>query len=96
MAAAKLALRQPLAGRFGAIVLQRNNVTVSGQGTQAVVFVHDFGCGPAHVAVVFVDHSVGATIGVLAAELTHSFCRTVPVIAWHFARVTFWSDHRAD
>ncbi|TPG65520.1 alpha/beta fold hydrolase [Hymenobacter nivis] len=32
----------------------------------------------------------------LAAELTRSFCRTDPVIARHFARVTFWSDHRAD
>lgn len=32
----------------------------------------------------------------LAAELTRSFCRTDPVIARHFARVTLWSDHRAD
>lgn len=198
-------------------VLQRNNVTVSGEGAQAVVFVHGFGCdqhiwrlvvpafeahyrvvlldlvGAGHSdltayeparyasldahaadvlavlhaldlhAVVFVGHSVGATIGVLAAareparfarlvlvaptprflnddgylggfeptdleelfgtlddnyqlwaadlapvvmgypdrpalaaELTRSFCRTDPTIARHFARVTFWSDHRAD
>lgn len=32
----------------------------------------------------------------LAQELTNSFCRTDPVIAKHFARVTFLSDHRAD
>lgn len=197
--------------------LQRNNVKVSGQGTQAIVFVHGFGCDqhmwrliapafeahyrvvlldlvgagqsdlaaydPAHYAalgahaadvlavlrtlglhgVVLVGHSVGATIAALAAaqepvrvarlvlvaptprflnddgylggfepadleelfgalddnylawaadlapvvmgypdrpelaaELTRSFCRTDSVIARHFARVTFWSDHRAD
>ncbi|RBY98179.1 alpha/beta hydrolase [Blastococcus sp. TF02-8] len=32
----------------------------------------------------------------LAAELTNSFCRTVPDIARQFARVTFLSDNRAD
>ena len=32
----------------------------------------------------------------LGQELTNSFCRTDPVIAEHFARVTFLSDHRAD
>lgn len=32
----------------------------------------------------------------LAVELTNSFCRADPVIAKHFARVTFLSDHRAD
>ncbi|MGI4883635.1 MAG: alpha/beta fold hydrolase [Janthinobacterium lividum] len=32
----------------------------------------------------------------LATELTRSFCRTSPAIARHFARVTFWSDHRAN
>jgi sigma-B regulation protein RsbQ len=32
----------------------------------------------------------------LAAELTESFCRTDPEIAKHFARVTFFSDNRAD
>jgi sigma-B regulation protein RsbQ len=32
----------------------------------------------------------------LGAELTESFCRTDPVIAKHFARVTFLSDNRAD
>jgi sigma-B regulation protein RsbQ len=32
----------------------------------------------------------------LAAELTHSFCRTDPDIARQFARVTFLSDNRAD
>ena len=32
----------------------------------------------------------------LGAELTSSFCRTDPVIARHFARVTFLSDNRAD
>jgi sigma-B regulation protein RsbQ len=32
----------------------------------------------------------------LAAELTNSFCRTDPEIASHFARVTFFSDNRAD
>lgn len=32
----------------------------------------------------------------LAKELTNSFCRTDPVIAKQFARVTFLSDHRAD
>jgi sigma-B regulation protein RsbQ len=32
----------------------------------------------------------------LRAELTNSFCRNDPVIAKHFARVTFLSDHRAD
>jgi sigma-B regulation protein RsbQ len=32
----------------------------------------------------------------LAAELTESFCRNDPVIARHFAEVTFLSDHRAD
>ena len=32
----------------------------------------------------------------LAAELTDSFCRNDPVIARHFAEVTFLSDHRAD
>lgn len=31
----------------------------------------------------------------LGVELTNSFCRTDPVIARHFARVTFMSDHRA-
>lgn len=30
----------------------------------------------------------------LGAELAHSFCRTDPKIAKHFARVTFLSDHR--
>ncbi|MCW8090790.1 alpha/beta fold hydrolase [Alteromonas sp. ASW11-130] len=30
----------------------------------------------------------------LAVELTNSFCRTDPTIATHFARVTFFSDHR--
>jgi sigma-B regulation protein RsbQ len=32
----------------------------------------------------------------LAAELEASFCRTNPVFAQHFARVTFLSDNRAD
>jgi sigma-B regulation protein RsbQ len=32
----------------------------------------------------------------LAQELTNSFCRTDPEIAKHFARVTFFSDNRAD
>lgn len=32
----------------------------------------------------------------LGAELTESFCRADPVIARHFARVTFLSDNRAD
>jgi sigma-B regulation protein RsbQ len=32
----------------------------------------------------------------LATDLTNSFCRTDPVIAKHFARVTFLSDHRED
>jgi sigma-B regulation protein RsbQ len=32
----------------------------------------------------------------LATELENSFCRTNPVIAKDFARVTFLSDHRAD
>jgi sigma-B regulation protein RsbQ len=32
----------------------------------------------------------------LAAELADSFCRTDPAIAKHFARVTFFSDNRAD
>lgn len=32
----------------------------------------------------------------LGAELTNSFCRTDPLIAQHFARVTFLSDHRRD
>jgi sigma-B regulation protein RsbQ len=32
----------------------------------------------------------------LAEELTNSFCRTDPDIARHFARVTFFSDNRAD
>jgi sigma-B regulation protein RsbQ len=32
----------------------------------------------------------------LREELTNSFCRNDPVIARHFARVTFLSDHRAD
>jgi sigma-B regulation protein RsbQ len=32
----------------------------------------------------------------LAGELENSFCRTDPVIAGHFARTTFLSDHRAD
>lgn len=32
----------------------------------------------------------------LRQELTNSFCRTDPKIAKHFARVTFFSDHRAE
>jgi sigma-B regulation protein RsbQ len=32
----------------------------------------------------------------LGLELTNSFCRTDPIIAKHFARVTFLSDHRAE
>lgn len=32
----------------------------------------------------------------LGAELTANFCRTDPEIARHFARVTFFSDNRAD
>jgi sigma-B regulation protein RsbQ len=32
----------------------------------------------------------------LAAELTNSFCQQDPEIAEHFARVTFFSDNRAD
>jgi sigma-B regulation protein RsbQ len=32
----------------------------------------------------------------LREELTERFCRNDPVIARHFARVTFLSDHRAD
>lgn len=32
----------------------------------------------------------------LGEELTNSFCRTNPVIAKHFARVTFLSDNRID
>lgn len=32
----------------------------------------------------------------LTAELENSFCRTDPVIAKQFARVTFLSDHRSD
>ena len=32
----------------------------------------------------------------LGAELTNSFCRADPEIAAHFARVTFFSDNRAD
>ncbi|MGZ4593471.1 MAG: alpha/beta fold hydrolase [Actinomycetes bacterium] len=32
----------------------------------------------------------------LGAELTNSFCRTDPLIARHFARVTFTSDNRSD
>lgn len=32
----------------------------------------------------------------LSRELANSFCRTNPSIAKHFARVTFFSDHRAE
>ena len=32
----------------------------------------------------------------LAAELEASFCKTDPIFAQHFARVTFLSDNRAD
>ena len=32
----------------------------------------------------------------LTRELEESFCRTTPVVAHHFARVLFLSDHRAD
>ena len=32
----------------------------------------------------------------LAEDLEASFCRTNPVFAQHFARVTFLSDHRKD
>jgi sigma-B regulation protein RsbQ len=32
----------------------------------------------------------------LSEDLTNSFCRADPVIAKHFAKVTFLSDHRAD
>jgi sigma-B regulation protein RsbQ len=32
----------------------------------------------------------------LTEDLTNSFCRTDPVIAKHFAKVTFLSDHRGD
>ena len=32
----------------------------------------------------------------LSEDLTNSFCRTDPVIAKHFAKVTFLSDHRQD
>ncbi|RZK15219.1 MAG: alpha/beta fold hydrolase, partial [Hymenobacter sp.] len=32
----------------------------------------------------------------IVLELTNSFFRTQPAIAQHFARVTFYSDHRAD
>jgi sigma-B regulation protein RsbQ len=32
----------------------------------------------------------------LAQELTNSFCRTDPEIAKHFARVTFFADHRRE
>lgn len=32
----------------------------------------------------------------LAQELNRSFCRTNPLVAQHFARVTFLSDNRAD
>src|SRR5437588_82171 len=32
----------------------------------------------------------------IGAELTESFCRTDPMIAAHFARVTFLSDNRRD
>ena len=32
----------------------------------------------------------------LGSELAHSFCRTDPAIAGHFARVTFLSDNRQD
>lgn len=32
----------------------------------------------------------------LSEDLTNSFCRTDPVIARHFAKVTFLSDHRED
>ncbi len=32
----------------------------------------------------------------LGEELTNSFCRTDPEVAKHFARVTFFSDNRAD
>lgn len=39
---------------------------------------------------------VGADNSELALELTNSFLQTQPAIAQHFARVTFFSDHRAD
>lgn len=39
---------------------------------------------------------VGAENPQLAMELTNSFFQTQPAIAQHFARVTFFSDHRAD
>jgi sigma-B regulation protein RsbQ len=39
---------------------------------------------------------VGADNSELVLELTNSFLQTQPAIAQHFARVTFFSDHRAD
>jgi sigma-B regulation protein RsbQ len=40
---------------------------------------------------------MGAGAGsALTEELSNSFCRTDPVVAKHFGRVTFLSDHRAD
>ena len=39
---------------------------------------------------------VGAENPELVLELTNSFLQTQPTIAQHFARVTFFSDHRAD
>jgi sigma-B regulation protein RsbQ len=111
--------------------------TLQGYADDLLELVDAFADGP----VIFVGHSVSATIGVLASnlapekfaaqimvgpspryiddapyrggfseeaimgapeqpqlgqELANSFCRTDPVIAKHFARVTFLSDHRAD
>jgi sigma-B regulation protein RsbQ len=39
---------------------------------------------------------VGAENPELVLELTNSFLQTQPAIAQHFARVTFFSDHRTD
>jgi sigma-B regulation protein RsbQ len=39
---------------------------------------------------------VGTENPELVLELTNSFLQTQPAIAQHFARVTFFSDHRAD
>jgi sigma-B regulation protein RsbQ len=47
----------------------------------------------AHIAPVIMGHPERPELG---AELNNSFCSTDPVIARHFARVTFLSDNRAD
>lgn len=86
------------------VIYDRHAIRVSGSGSRPMLFAHGFEEMLELLSGNFLGWSSAVAPAImgnpdrpeLGADLTQGFCRTDPIIAAHFARVSFFSDTRAD